>query len=107
MDDPIAIPIYVGIASYLVCIVGGLKSTRRTFVITFCGVGALVASICLSAFTHGIYSIHVGMSGDPNDFSFLIPILVGVLLFVPFVAIGYFKLISLRESAGIGQDDES
>jgi hypothetical protein len=97
MDDPIAIPIYVAIATYVVCIAGGLMSTQRTSIITFCAVGSLMASICLTAFTYGIYSIHVGMSGDPKDFSFVIPIVVGILILTPYVATGYFKLNGLRK----------
>ncbi len=106
MDDPIAIPIYVAIATYIVSIVGGLVSTQRAGVITFCAVGMLMASICLAAFTYGIYSIHVGMSGEPKDFSFVMPIVVGILMLTPFVATGYFKLNNLRNAAGISQDNK-
>ena len=97
MDDPFAIPIYVAIASYVVCIIGGSVSSQRKTVFAFCVIGSLVTSMCVAAFTYGVYSLHVGMSGNPEDFSFTVPTVVGVLMLAPFVIVAFARLRNIDQ----------
>ena len=99
MNDPIAIPIYVAIASYLVCIPGGLMSTRRRTVIAFGAIGALLTALSVAGFSYMFHAIEVGMGGNPTEYWYVIPTILCVLMVVPFVLTTVFRLISIRNKA--------
>lgn len=99
MNDPIAIPIYVAIASYLVCIPGGLMSTRRRTVIAFGVVGSLLTALSVAGFSYMFHAIEVGMGGSSTAYWYVVPTILCVLMVVPFVLTTAFRLICIRKKA--------
>lgn len=99
MNDPIAIPIYVAIASYLVCIPGSLMSTSRQAVIAFGAIGALMTALSVAGFSYMFHAIEVGMGGNPTEYWYVIPTILCILMIVPFVLTTVFRLISIRKKA--------
>jgi uncharacterized membrane protein len=96
MDDPIAIPIYVAIASYLVCIPGSLMSTRRRTVIAFGAIGALLSALSIAGFSYMFHAIEVGMGGTSDEYWYVVPTILCILMVVPFVLTTVFRLSSIR-----------
>ncbi len=99
MNDPIAIPIYVAIASYLVCIPGGLISTRRQTVIAFGAIGSLLTALSVAGFSYMFHAIEVGMGGSSDEYWYVVPTILCILMIVPFVLTTVFRLISIRKKA--------
>lgn len=96
MTDPIAIPIYIAIASYMVCIPGGLMSTRRPTVIAFGVVGSLLTVLSIAGFAFMFHAIEVGMGGTSDEYWYFLPTILCVLMVVPFVLSTIFRLSSIR-----------
>ena len=99
MDDPIAIPIYVAIAIYLVCIPGGLMSTRRRTVIAFGVVGSLLTALSVAGFSYMFHAIEVGMGGNPAEFWYVVPTILCILMVLPFILTTAVRLVSIRKKA--------
>jgi len=100
MNDPIAMPIYSALVGYAIGIVGSLASSQRAGVIA-CGViGVVLVALSTLAFSYMAYQLHVGMSGDPSDFPFVVFLLVGAVLLAPVSVIPYLKLKRIRDLPG-------
>ena len=98
MDDPIAMPIYFGLAGYAIGIGGGLASSQRKGVTT-CGViGFLLVAGSFLAFSFMAYQLHVGMSGTPSNFPFMLFLIFGAVLLAPVGLVPYLKIKKIRDT---------
>lgn len=99
MTDPIAIPFYIAIGSYLVCIPGGLISTNRGTIIAFGVIGALLTALSVTAFSYLFNLIEVSMGGTSDEYWYVVPTIVCVLMVIPFVLTTVIRLIRIRNKA--------
>ncbi|MBI2477736.1 MAG: hypothetical protein HYV60_03535 [Planctomycetia bacterium] len=98
VDDPIAMPIYSGLLGYAIGISGSLASLQRQGLVTCAVFGVLLVAGSVLAFSYMAYQLHVGMSGEPSDFPFLLFFCVGTVLVVPVALVPYQKLKAICKS---------